>query len=67
MSITLCVLDINECEDPDKNPCLTIPNARCNNLVGSHECVCNDGYAPDKENICRRKSSSVKELFSGAV
>ncbi|OQV25204.1 Fibrillin-1 [Hypsibius exemplaris] len=36
----ICV-DINECENPDRNPCVL---GRCINTDGSYSCVCPKGY-----------------------
>ena len=44
-------IDVNECED---DPCQG-PNTQCNNLVGSYECVCQTGYAFNKDGECIRK------------
>ena len=39
--VPLCVIDINECADstPDCDV-----NAECNNILGSYECMCEDGF-----------------------
>ena len=53
--------DLNEC-DPSSpvHYCDTIPNSKCNDLIGSYECICADGY---KKEILSDGSSRCDSKF----
>lgn len=55
--------DVNECED---NPCQAQANAQCNNLVGSYECVCQEGYVFNENKECIRKSLLTMHYNTGS-
>ena len=58
----MCILDVNECENPDMNDC--DEKARCVNTFGSFECKCEPGYGDPHEKD-KRLSGRKCETCSG--
>ena len=42
-SFSMCISDINECDDPSTNSC-DPEDGICTNSIGSYSCSCKTGY-----------------------
>lgn len=59
--LKFCFVDIDECADPNTNPC----NGTCTNLPGSFNCSCPHGYEGDgtkNGSGCRARNSKSPAL-----